>query len=138
MDDNLAQRSERRLQPTPNPDRKLLAGRIFQTRNIIEAAMIDCVEHRREGCLDIGEIHHPAGVRLRLAGNVDFHAKRMPVQPRAFMARGNVRETVRRLDLEYFENVHIFKDYGADVTPWWLWVDSNHRPQHYECCALTG
>ena len=21
---------------------------------------------------------------------------------------------------------------------WWLWVDSNHRPQHYECCALTG
>ena len=21
---------------------------------------------------------------------------------------------------------------------WWLRVDSNHRPQHYECCALTG
>ena len=21
---------------------------------------------------------------------------------------------------------------------WWLWVDSNHRPQHHECCALTG
>jgi len=21
---------------------------------------------------------------------------------------------------------------------WWLWVDSNHRPQHYECCALTS
>ena len=24
------------------------------------------------------------------------------------------------------------------LLPWWLWVDSNHRPQHYECCALTG
>lgn len=21
---------------------------------------------------------------------------------------------------------------------WWLWVDSNYRPQHYECRALTG
>ena len=21
---------------------------------------------------------------------------------------------------------------------WWLWVDSNHRPRHYECRALTG
>ncbi|GEM_PF-3447821 len=21
---------------------------------------------------------------------------------------------------------------------WWLRVDSNHRPQHYECRALTG
>ena len=21
---------------------------------------------------------------------------------------------------------------------WWLWVDSNHRPQHYECRALTS
>ena len=27
---------------------------------------------------------------------------------------------------------------GLMRTPWWLWVDSNHRPQHYECCALTG
>ena len=62
----------------------------------------------------------------------------MPVQPRALMAGGNVRKAMRRLDLEYFENVHIFKDYGVYATPWWLWVDSNHRPQHYECCALTG
>ena len=21
---------------------------------------------------------------------------------------------------------------------WWLWVDLNHRPQHYECRALTS
>ncbi len=21
---------------------------------------------------------------------------------------------------------------------WWSWVDLNHRPQHYECCALTS
>jgi hypothetical protein len=24
------------------------------------------------------------------------------------------------------------------IGSWWLWVDSNHRPQHYECCALTS
>ena len=100
--------------------------------------MIEPFEQRRERGLHVGEIHHPAGLRLRFAGNVDFHAERMPMQPRTFVARRNVRKTVRRLDLEYFENVHIFKDYGACPHPWWLWVDSNHRPQHYECCALTG
>ena len=21
---------------------------------------------------------------------------------------------------------------------WWLWLDLNQRPQHYECCALTS
>ena len=35
------------------------------------------------------------------------------------------------------------EDFGSfmdlrDPSVWWLWVDSNHRPQHYECCALTG
>lgn len=117
MDDDLAQQSERWLETAPNPDRQLLAGRIFQTRHIIEAAMVDLIENRRERGFDVGEIHHPAGVRLRLARDVNFHAERMPVQPRAFVAGRNIGKAMRRLDLEYFENVHIFKDYGASLAP---------------------
>ena len=79
--------------------------------------MIDFIEYRRECAFDIGEIHHPAGVWLRLARHVNFHPERMPVQPRAFVAGRNVGKAVRRLDLEYFENVHIFKDYGASLAP---------------------
>ncbi len=26
---------------------------------------------------------------------------------------------------------------GSDGLLWWLWVELNHRPQRYECCALT-
>ena len=117
MNNHFAQQSQRWLEPPPDPDRELLAGRIFQPRNIIEAAVIDFIEHRRECRLDVGEVHHPAGMRLRFAGHMNFHAERMPVQPRAFMAGRHVRKAVRRLDLEYFENVHIFKDYGADANP---------------------
>lgn len=117
MNDDLTQRPEGRLEPSPYPDRQLLAGWIFQTRNIIEAAMIDFIEHRCERRFDIGEIHHPTGMRLRLAGYVYFHTERMPVQPRAFVAGRNVGKAVCRLDLEYFENVHIFKDYGACLAP---------------------
>src|SRR5574337_712242 len=25
------------------------------------------------------------------------------------------------------------KEHGRVLVRWWLWVDSNHRPQHYEC-----
>ncbi len=74
--------------------------------------MIDLIEHRRECRFYIREIHDPARIRLRLAGNVNLHAKRMPVQPRAFVPGRNMRKAMCRLDLEYFENVHIFKDYG--------------------------
>ena len=117
MDDHLAQRAERRLETTPDPDRELFAGRILQTGNVVEAAMIDLVEDRRESGLDVGEIHHPARVRLRFTRNMDFHAERMPVHSRAFVARRDIRQAVRRLDLEYFENVHTFKDYGACLAP---------------------
>ena len=117
MDDHLAQCTERWLEPTPDPDRELLAGRILQAGNIVEAAMIDLLEDRRECRFDLGEIHHPAGMRLRFSRHMDFHAERMPVQPRAFVAGGHVRQAVRRLDLEYFENVHTFKDYGACLAP---------------------
>ena len=117
MDDDLAERSEGRLQPVPDPDRELFAGGVFQPRNIVKAAMIDFVEQRRECRFDIREIHHPARMRLRFAGHMDFHTERMPVQPRAFVAGGHVGKAVRRLDLEYFENVHIFKDYGAYANP---------------------
>lgn len=117
MNNDLAEQSQRRLEPAPDPDRELFAGRIFQSRDIVEAAMIDFIEHRREGLLDVREVHHPTGMRLRFAGDVDFHAERMPVQPCALMARRNVGKAVCRLDLEYFENVHIFKDYGAYANP---------------------
>ena len=50
--------------------------------------MIDFIEYLRKGSFDVGEIHQPAGIRLWLAGDVDFHAERMPVQPRAFVAGG--------------------------------------------------
>ena len=79
--------------------------------------MIDLVEHGHERRFDVGKIHHPAGVRLRLARDMDFHAERMPVQPRALVAARNAWQAVRRLDLEYLENVHIFKDYGASLAP---------------------
>ena len=35
-------------------------------------------------------------------------------------------------------NKNPMQNMGLAQSTWWLWVDSNHRPQHYECCALTG
>src|SRR3546814_4664113 len=56
--------------------------------------------------LDVAEVHHPAAVGARLAGDMQLDHERMPVQPRAFVARRHVRQPVRGLDGEGLEDVH--------------------------------
>jgi hypothetical protein len=37
---------------------------------------------------------------------MNLDAERMAVQPRALVARRHVRKAVRRLDMEFFEDMH--------------------------------
>jgi len=56
--------------------------------------------------LHVGEIHHPAEMRVHGAAHVDLDAKRMPVHPRALVTGGHVRQPVRTLERERLENFH--------------------------------
>lgn len=69
--------------------------------------MVDLFEYRRKRRLDIGEVHHPPRSRTRLARHMDFDAKRMSMQARALVSLRDMREPMRRFDLEDFENIHI-------------------------------
>ena len=95
-----------RFQGLPDPLRKPLAGGIFQSRNVVEIAMIELLEDRREGLFDVGEVHDPAHLRVGFAAHMHFDAERVAVQARALVRRRNVRKPVRRFDLKDLEDVH--------------------------------
>ena len=106
VDDDLVQLWQAWFQRLPDPLREALAGRIFQTWNLIEVAMVELLEDRRKSLLDVGEVHDPAQVRIGFTAHVHFDPERVAVQARALVRRGNMRKAVRRFDLENLEDVH--------------------------------
>jgi hypothetical protein len=107
VNDNFTERRQQRLESTPNPYRKLFAGRIFEPRHVVQTMVIDLRENRRECRFYVSEVHDPAGLLFRRSRDVNLYAERMPMQTSALMARWHVRQPMRRFDLEDFENVHI-------------------------------
>ena len=86
--------------------RQALAGRIFQPGDVVEVVVVQTVVQRLERLLDVGEVHHPAGVRTEFARQVDLDPERMPVQARALVAFGHVRQPVGGLEGEDLEDIH--------------------------------
>lgn len=69
--------------------------------------MIELVVDRLKRSLDLGKVHHPAAVFAQLTTQMQFDLERMPVQARAFVAWRYIRQPVRGLESENFENIHI-------------------------------
>src|SRR3546814_3900259 len=82
------------------------AGRVLQPLDFVEVVVVELLVQRPERGLDVAEVHHPAAVGARLAGDMQLDHERMPVQPRALVARRHVRQPVRGFDGEGLEDVH--------------------------------
>lgn len=107
MYNNFAQRRERRFERIPDPDRQHFAGRIFQSSDFVEAAMIQLVQDRGECGFHLGKIHDPARIGRWFAANMHFDAKRMPMHARAFVPGRHARQPVCGFELKDLENVHM-------------------------------
>ena len=55
------------------------------------------------------------------------------VEPKAKQSETRTRLAVKKIAAPAYGGFAM-----TAVVKWWLWVDLNHRPQHYECCALTS
>lgn len=106
MDHDLAQQRQGRLQLLPDPYRQSFAGGVVEPVDVIEIVVVETVVKRLERRLDIGEIHHPAGVRIEFSADVQFDPERMSVQTRAFMAGRNIGKPMRGFEGEDLEDVH--------------------------------
>lgn len=71
--------------------------------------MIERRVNRCEGRFDVSEIHYPSCGVVDWPRHMHFNAKRMSVYATTLVARGNVRQAMRRLEREFFEDVHTAK-----------------------------
>lgn len=86
-----------------------------------------CVDGR-ERSFDVGEVHHPTALFSYLPAHVNLDPKRVPVHPSAFMTRWHIRQLVRCLEGEFFEDLH-----GSpmnSVSGGWLGTKFGHRLSH--------
>ena len=95
------------MDPLPNPNREVLARRIVESVNLVEIVMIESVEEWLKGTLHICEVDHPTGLRSDRASHVDLDPERMSVEPAALVPRWDVRQPMRRLNREFFEDIHL-------------------------------
>jgi hypothetical protein len=106
MDDHFTQQWQFWFEMLPDPHRQSFAGRVVQAVDLVQIMMIEPVVQRLERRFDVGEIHHPAGLRIDFAADVEFDPERMPVQARTFVPGWNIRQPVCGLEGEDFEDVH--------------------------------
>ena len=118
MHDDFREQLQARLRLAPDPFRQILAGRIFQARNLVQQLMIDAIENRLERCAHVSEVHHPAGVRIDRPRYMQLDTKGMSVQTRALVPRRHVRQAMSGFDGEGAEDLHAVRlkpdhDYAA-------------------------
>ena len=106
MHHDFAEQRQHRLGARPDPTCQVLAGGIFQARNLVQQLMIDALEHRLKRCAYLGEIHHPPGMRIDRARNVQLDAKGMPMQARALVPRRHIRQAMSGFDGEGAKDLH--------------------------------
>lgn len=93
----------------------MLTGWIFETRHVVQVVVIEHGVDGRKRRFDIGEIHHPSCGVTDWPGHMHFNAKRMSVDATTLMASGYVRQAMRRLEREFFENVHATKGTADEI-----------------------
>ncbi|SOR31489.1 protein of unknown function [Methylorubrum extorquens] len=90
----------------PDPGRDMLGSGILQPLDLIEAMVVEPLQERREGALDVVEIDHPTARRIDRAGDRQLHAVGMPVHAVAAMGLRHVRQAVGRLEGEGLGDLH--------------------------------
>jgi len=106
MYDDFRKQRQARLRLAPDPAREILAGRIFQARNLIQQLMIDAIENRLKRRAHVCEIHHPTGMRIDRPGNVQLDAKGVAVHASALVSGRHVRQPMSSLDSECAKDLH--------------------------------
>lgn len=98
MHHDLGKQWQRRLGLLPDPACQILAGGILQSGNVIEVMMIEPSVGRFERGFHIRKVHHPSGVRIYRAAQIELDTKRMPMHTRTFVSQWHMRQAVCGLD----------------------------------------
>jgi len=90
----------------PDPARQNLAGRVFETLDLVQVVVVEPKPNRLAGFPDVGKVDDPAELGIRLAFDIDPNAERMAVEAFALVPLGYVRKQVRSLEAELSPDLH--------------------------------
>lgn len=127
MHDHLRQQRQGGSYLAPDPSRQIFAGRILETRNIIQIPVIDLVKRRLERTRQIREVLNPPAFGTDGAAHAYFNAERVPVQTSAFVLRRYVGKVMCRLDGKNLENFHDAK-MNVNESSLTVWTPANDIP----------
>ncbi len=97
---------KQRLQLVPDPFRQVLAGGVFQTGNVVQIVVIQTLVERFEDGFQLTEIPNPTSMWIHWPTYIQGNTEGVAMQPPAFVSLRYVRQTVRRLECEFFEYFH--------------------------------
>jgi len=107
VDDHFREQRQSRLGLAPDPASQVFAGRILETRDLVQQLVIDAIEDWLKRGAHVREIHDPAGMRIDRSFDVQLDSKGVAVQARTLVPGRHVGQSVRCLYGERTEDLHI-------------------------------
>ena len=93
----------------PDPVRDDFAGWVFETRNLVEVAMVELLPDGFEEAGEFGVVDEPTKFGISVSADGDFDLETVAVEASAFMAERELGEQVSGFELEGFAefDVHV-------------------------------
>lgn len=91
----------------PDPDGDIFRRRIFQSRDVVEAMVIELLYKKAKRFLHVEEIHYESGVRIDCPFQHDLDAIGMTMHPMTAMCLRDVWKSVRCLELKCLGYLHV-------------------------------
>jgi hypothetical protein len=106
INDDAREQGQKRFHLTPNPDRDIFGGWVFETRNIVEAMVIHRVEPRMKRGFYIEEIGDESRDLINRTVELQLDPLGMAVHPVTAMCLRHVWKLVRRFEAEGLNDFH--------------------------------
>lgn len=86
---------QRFAQRSPDPEREVLAGRVVESVDFVQDAVIELGMHRRPGSVDVSKIHYPTGHWMNGTAHNQSNRKRVAMHAAARVPVDDVRQESR-------------------------------------------
>jgi len=97
--------------------------------------MVQLLQDGIKYLFEIGVVHHPAKLRVRIAADKNTDLERMPMQPATLVSLGHIRQTMRGFERKIFINFQSNSKKGREEAPK-LPPHSRRKERRYQIFSL--
>src|ERR1035438_2301203 len=109
------ERRQGRLDALPHPRREELAGRVLEARQLIQVVVVEERVERRPRVVEELVVYEPAGARVDRARHGELDPKAVPMESRALVPRGHLREPMGRLEAELVHEPDVHGNHAGRI-----------------------